>query len=323
MTIPGVDYAFPPHPSIPGLAAAGMKFASRYGGWVQAGQNKGPGTSDKWLTPDEAKALSAAGLSIVANAEGSAGGLTGGYSTGFSWAKYADLGFKACGMPSDRPIYLSVDFDVTTSTWPAVRDALRGAADALGGVHRVGVYGGRHAVEWARRDGVAAWFWQTYAWSGGVWVPGNHVEQYHNGVQVAGADVDLNRALKSDFGQWQVGMGDDMFCAFGDSLSPKVEAMQRLIIAAGGDLSHAGGPDGNYGNGTAAQLAAVIGVGDGHTYGPTEYAALMVKLAGHGAGASGPKGDPGPAGPVGPQGPAGPIPTMVEIRQQATVIAVA
>lgn len=195
----GVDYAFPPRPSIQGLVAAGKKFACRYGG---------PGSIDKQLDPDEARALSAAGISIVANAEGAAGGLVGGYSTGASWARSAEARFKACGMPPGRPIYLSVDFDVQPGQWAAVASALRGAADVLGGVHRVGVYGGRHAIEWARRDEVAAWFWQTYAWSSGIWVPGNHIEQYHNGVSLAGADVDLDRALVSDFGQWKVNGAD-------------------------------------------------------------------------------------------------------------------
>jgi hypothetical protein len=196
--VEGVDYAFPPRPSIAGLAAAGKKFACRYGG---------PGSLSKQLSPTEAAELSAAGIAIVANAEGSTDGMLGGYSTGVSWAVSAERHFAACGMPPGRPIYLSADFDVTSAQWPAVRDALRGAASVLGAA-RVGVYGGRRAIEWARRDGVAAWYWQAFAWSGGVWVPGNHIEQYRNGVTLAGASLDLDRAPKSDYGQWTI--GDDM-----------------------------------------------------------------------------------------------------------------
>lgn len=196
VAIEGVDYAFlPQHPSIPGLAEAGKQFACRY---------LGPGTSDKHLTPDEANELEANGIAIVANAEGSANGLLGGWKTGFAWAARAADQAHDCGMPDDRPIYLSIDFDVTSSQWEwYVRDALRGAADALGGVHRVGVYGSVRAVEWARRDGVAAWFWQTYAWSAGRWASGNHIEQYRNGVDLAGGKVDLDRALSIDYGQWR------------------------------------------------------------------------------------------------------------------------
>ena len=104
----GVDYAFPPWPSPAVLVAAGKSFVVRYGG---------PGTSDKWLTPAEARALCAAGLSIVANAEGSAGGLANGFSAGASWARSADAWFRSCGMPADRPIYFSIDFDTASDDW--------------------------------------------------------------------------------------------------------------------------------------------------------------------------------------------------------------
>lgn len=191
----GVDYSTA-RPSPAGLYAAGKRFVIRYGG---------AGTTPKWLTPSEARALIDAGLSIVANVEGTASGLLNGWNTGVHWAQGADANFRFWSMPADRPIYLSVDFDVQAGQWPAVADALRGAASVIG-VDRVGVYGGRNAMRWARRDGVARWFWQTYAWSGRPteWIAGNHIEQYRNGVTVAGGDCDLNRSLTVDFGQWPV-----------------------------------------------------------------------------------------------------------------------
>lgn len=192
--VEGVDYAFS-RPDIGQLAALGKKFACRYGG---------AGSTTKHLTPSEAVALSSVGMDIVANVEGAADGLLGGWNAGVSWASSAEQHFRNCGMPPDRPIYLSVDFDVLSSQWPAVAKALQGAGSILG-ASRVGVYGGRKAIEWARRDGVAAWFWQTYAWSGGVWVPGNHIEQYRNTVTLAGGTLDLDRALPTDYGQWRIG----------------------------------------------------------------------------------------------------------------------
>lgn len=192
----GVDYTG--GANIGQLVAAGKKFACRYGG---------PGGSWKHLTPSEAQALSAAGIAVVANAEGSADGLVGGWSAGVSWARDAEEHFAACGMPKDRPIYFSVDFDVQPGQWAAVASALRGAASVIG-ASRVGVYGGRHAIEWARRDEAAVWFWQTYAWSGGVWVAGNHIEQYHNNVTLAGIQLDLDRALAGDYGQWTTDGGN-------------------------------------------------------------------------------------------------------------------
>lgn len=193
--VEGVDYAWL-RPSTASLVDAGKVFVCRYGG---------QGSSGKHLTATEARELSAAGISIVANVEGAADGLLGGWNTGVNWAKSAEVHFAACGMPTDRPIYLSVDFNVTSAQWPAVAQALKGAASVLGN-ERVGIYGGRRAIEWARRDGVAKWFWQTYAWSSGVWVPGNHIEQYQNGVTIGGiGSIDLDRALTSDYGQWKVG----------------------------------------------------------------------------------------------------------------------
>jgi hypothetical protein len=53
--------------------------------------------------------------------------------------------------------------------------------------------------------GVITWGWQTYAWSGGAWESRAHIQQYQNGVVLAGHSVDYNRSIKSDFGQWLEG----------------------------------------------------------------------------------------------------------------------
>lgn len=101
---------------------------------------------------------------------------------------------------------------------------------------------------------------------------------------------------------------DDVFCKHGDE-NEKVRALQYLIMEAGGSLPKYGA-DADYGDETANGLKALIG-GDGRTYGPKQYAALMAKLGGEGA--RGPKGDPGEKGdrgPRGPRGPAGPKPVL-------------
>ncbi|HEX5996289.1 MAG TPA: DUF1906 domain-containing protein [Jiangellales bacterium] len=188
----GVDYAGT-RPNPTQLYAAGKRFVVRYGG---------PGGSWKHLDATEARALTGAGLALVANAEGAADGLLLGWDAGVSWARSADAHFRALGMPADRPIYLSVDFDCgPDKQWAAVANALRGAASVIG-AGRVGVYGSYDVMQWARRDNVARWYWQTYAWSGGRWASHNHLEQYRNGVSLAGGTVDLNRSKIADFGQW-------------------------------------------------------------------------------------------------------------------------
>lgn len=196
----GVDYAWSkPRPSV--LAQQGRTFACRYGG---------TGIDDsKMLTASELAALTAAGISVVANVEGAPSGFKW-YSGGQDWARRGVAWFKALGMPSDRPIYFSADWDVTSGDWPALKAALDGAASVIGR-NRVGLYGGRYAIQKAKDTGAAAWLWQTYAWSGQPtqWVSGTHLQQYRNGVTIDGADCDLDRAMTDDFGQWGY-KGDDM-----------------------------------------------------------------------------------------------------------------
>jgi len=196
LPIEGVDYAFGKHPSPAALVAAGKKFVIRYGG---------PGTEDKWIHADEAQALARAGIWIVANAEGSTSGLKGGYAAGVAWATSALAWFRSIGMPKGRPIYFSVDFDTTTGDWDELEAAMDGCASVIGR-EQVGVYGEYSIVAHLIGKGKARWAWETYGWSGQQWFAGNHLEQYHNGVYIDGANCDLDRAMRADYGQWmQIG----------------------------------------------------------------------------------------------------------------------
>jgi len=211
--VEGVDYTG--GANIAQLAAAGKVFACRYGG---------PGGAWKHLTLAEAQALSRAGVSIVANAEGSATGLINGFPAGASWAREAEAHFLACGMPPDRPIYFSVDFDTTSGDWAKLDAAMDGAASVIGR-ERVGVYGEFSIIEHFASNGKARWFWQTLAWSGSKWSRHNHIEQYHNDVPLAGIRLDLNRAYGKDFGQWMIG-ADDMT----PDQAAKLEALYQIFI---------------------------------------------------------------------------------------------
>lgn len=188
-----MDYAFS-SPSPVGLAQAGKNFAMRY---------VGPGSDPKHLTRDEALALNRAGLWCVTLVEGAVEDPKFGFEVGRSHANAAVTMSKARGFPINVPMYFAVDYDVSSTSWPQAREYLRGAASVIG-VARVGIYGEYDAMVWARRDGVASWFFQTYAWSGGKWYAENHVEQYRNGVSLAGGTVDLCRSKQTDFGQWSL-----------------------------------------------------------------------------------------------------------------------
>jgi len=217
----GVDYAFTRIDEVK-LAKAGKTFAMRY---------VGPGSDAKHLTAQERDRIWAAGLSIVLLAEAGAQSALGGHDAGAQHARQAQTAATRLGAPN-LPIYFAVDFDVTATQWPVVAAYLRGAAMVIGPA-RVGVYGGLRAVQWASRDKVAVWFFQTYAWSRGVWFPGNHVEQYHNGVQLAGGTVDLCRATKPDFGQWSRAAAPE-----GDDMTPDQEAKLTDLLNIVTGLAH-------------------------------------------------------------------------------------
>jgi hypothetical protein len=136
----------------------------------------------------------------VANAEGAAGGLKG-TTAGKNWAWSAKQHFEALGMPAGRPIYFSVDWDAGSGDWAAIDAALRGAATVIG-ASRVGVYGSYDTIRHCQDAKTASWFWQTYAWSGGKWATGVHLQQYKNGVKIGLGDCDLNRSMVADYGQW-------------------------------------------------------------------------------------------------------------------------
>jgi hypothetical protein len=190
----GVDYSWG-RPDLGELFRLGKRFAIRYLSFDRTGKN---------LTRAEADRLVAAGLAIVSNWENAAGDQLGGYNRGVAHATEAARLHRACGGPPDRPIYFSTDFDASTSQLATCYRYLQGCADVIGW-GRVGVYGGFRTINYMRDRGVR-WLWQTYAWSGGQWAAGAHLRQYRNGVRLAGADVDLDRAMKTDYGQW----GQDM-----------------------------------------------------------------------------------------------------------------
>lgn len=213
----GVDYAFPPHPSIAALKAAGATFACRYLG----------GSVDKDLSRAEADALHVAGIATVSNWESTTGAARGGRSQGIADARSAVTQHAAAGGPPDRPIYFSVDWDVQPSELATVAAYFQGVASILG-LARTGAYGGKRVITYLLDHGLITWAWQTYAWSGGQWDPRVHIRQIQNGVVIGGADTDLDQSMVADFGQWPFAGGgnvstDDFIDSYRQGLTHAVD----------------------------------------------------------------------------------------------------
>ncbi len=186
----GLDFAT--GPPISAMKAAGVSFVCRYLSAVNVE------TRVKLLTPEEAHALSSAGIALISNYEWYASRALEGFAAGVADAKIAASQHAACGGPATRPIYFSVDEDVQGAQ---VAEYFRGVASALG-LARTGAYGSYKVIKWLFDNHLIAWGWQTYAWSGGAWEPRAHIQQYANSQQMAGHSVDFDRSMKSDFGQW-------------------------------------------------------------------------------------------------------------------------
>ena len=196
--IQGIDYSTN-EPTEAELQAASIKFACRYTGYTAPGLSQ-----SKILTLAEARDLTAKGLSIVSNFEWYNNRPNEGFAAGKADAYTAMQYHAAAGGPSTAPIYFSVDYQPTDLI--AVGEYFKGIASVMP-LDRIGVYGSYIVVQYLANNALAAWFWQTYAWStdasGTYWYTGNHIEQYRNSaVLTDGTVVDLDRALVGVFGQW-------------------------------------------------------------------------------------------------------------------------
>lgn len=207
MTTFGLDYVAGPDPGT--LKAHGVDFVCRYLSEVNAL------TKVKLLTLAEAKALSAANMRIVSNYEwyatrpindglGHTWTSQEAFNAGVVDAQTGKQQHTECGGPPDKPIYYSSDFDATDAQLPLIGEYYKGVAEVLG-LERTGGYGGKRVITYLFDNKLISYGWQTYAWSGGAWDERAQIQQYENGVSLAGHSVDYDRAMVEDYGAWQIG----------------------------------------------------------------------------------------------------------------------
>lgn len=190
----GIDYSWG-RPGGAAIRASGYSFAMRYV-WL-------PGDTGKGLTPDERDDLHSNGVAIGLVFETSGNRALDGFFAGIYDAKnYVLPQLTVLDWPEDRPVYFTVDFDVTNE-YDAIRNYFLGIQTLLP-LARIGVYGEVDILRYCHDNNLAGWFWQSLGWNVGKGVYENaNLHQYKNGTSLNGVPTDENRATNPDFGVWE------------------------------------------------------------------------------------------------------------------------
>lgn len=245
----GVDYSWA-RPGGKTLKDAGKSFAVRY--------LYPDGQGGKGLDASELADLQANGIEVPVVFESYVSRVREGRAAGVQDAKTSQSVLESLGLPKNLPVYFAVDYDAPESDQPLIDEYLRGCADVIG-VDRVGVYGGYYIVKRCAQNGTAKWFWQTYAWSGGQWYAGNHIEQYRNSQNLNGA-VDFCRSKQDNYGQPSKFGGAKP----SPTPAPAPQPGGTYTVVAGDTLSGIGQKTGT----DWKQIAAVNGIGAPYTIYP-------------------------------------------------------
>jgi hypothetical protein len=185
----GLDYAGN-SPGAAAVKAAGYNFVARYLSRYTA----------KTIKKFEYDDMTGNGVGVVLVFEDYAAQALQGFAQGVSDAQVALEQANALGWPADRPIHFAVDFDINDSQKAQAGEYMKGVISVLG-LARTGAYGGFYWIKYCADNGLASFFWQATAWSGGQVHPSATLFQRLGGVTVNGTSCDVNDALKDDYGQ--------------------------------------------------------------------------------------------------------------------------
>ena len=160
----------------------------------------------KNLTRAQVDAIHTQGLDVGFADEYGATEALGGFAAGRTRA-LRTIGFaQALGVPAGVAFYAPADWDVTDAQKPAVLSYATAHDMYLKSAgYRGGLYSGYYTCAYLMSHGYQGLLWQTYAWSGGLWLAGVAIRQTVNGIHIAGADVDRDTAEFIDWGQWPPG----------------------------------------------------------------------------------------------------------------------
>jgi hypothetical protein len=188
----GIDYSFGGGLTANRMKAAGVAFVARYLSWQPNPKN---------INKTEFDNLVKSGLHVVLVWEGTGRDCVNGFHGGHHDAQEADRQARALGAPGVPLYFAPCDYDAPEADQWLINTYLDGAASVLG--HgRTGFYGGYWPLSRAFNGHHMAYGWQTYAWSGGNWDRRAHLQQYQDSAMMGGAEVDYDRSMQFDFGQW-------------------------------------------------------------------------------------------------------------------------
>lgn len=221
----GLDFSWArPNPAL--IKSQGYDFVIRYVDF--------PGASGKGLTKPEYDGYLAANFGVGLIFESTSGRALEGINAGIQDGMQCLVQAELLGWPEDKPYYFAVDFDATPANFPAIDAYLTGAARAIGS-SLIGVYGSYSVIEHCFSANTAAYFWQTYAWSGGAISTHHNIFQYQNGVNLSdGSLVDLNTASNTNSG---VLMPTQPSTLTVDELNNAIMAREALRALASGDYN--------------------------------------------------------------------------------------
>src|SRR6185437_11740192 len=194
--IKGIDFAFGNGLTTAQIKAAGYQFVCRY---LSGGNSKD-------INAAELGNYRAAGIPVVFVWETTGTDMTS-VAQGVADATAAQAELVKLGA-ADAPVFFAAD----AATEANLAGYMQGVVSVLG--HgRSGIYGGLASVKAAFDQGLVAYGWQTYAWSGGQWDNRALLRQVRNGIACGPAQVDEDEAAywgvttpvltaADDFGQW-------------------------------------------------------------------------------------------------------------------------
>ena len=177
------------------LKASGRDFIGRYLPWR--------GATWRQLTKVELDAAVAAGVDCFFWFEDSDNHFSArnGFAQGAADAEEALLALERLGVPSDTPVYNTVDFHASHGS---EIDAYFRCVNTVVPVSQIGVYGNYITIDWVYQQSLATYFCQSNAWPQPQgWHPVAQMRQDVTSLWVGGVHRDRLTVTVDDFGQFR------------------------------------------------------------------------------------------------------------------------